>query len=180
MNYLKLVNQTRIAADKKNKTNDWVGIIIHHTDIGGRKVIDDSLWKKLMDGIAGWLTKADENYVSAHFQVGRFGEIYMLVDPKTHVAYHAGISSWFHPILRKVVTGWNAYSIGIEVLGDGNLHRYSEEQYLAIGALCKALLADFPTIDPRCITGHENIAPDRKTDPGKFFEWTKLFKLIFK
>lgn len=91
MKFLNLVQKTIIAADKKEKTSDWVGIIIHHTDVGGRKEIDTALWKKLMDGIAGWLTKADENYLSAHFQVGRFGEIYMLVDPRTHIAYHLSL-----------------------------------------------------------------------------------------
>lgn len=177
-----IVTEVKETPDKKAKTGDWVGIIIHHTDIGGRdpKKVDAALWKKLFEGITGWLIKADANYLSAHFHIGRFGECAQLGDPDLHICYHAGVSAYYHPILRKQATGWNSYAIGIELLGDGNLGEYSDEQYQKLAKLCAALVKRYPTIDPRCITGHENIAPDRKVDPGKHFKWRRFFADLYK
>ena len=178
-----VVTSLSAAADKKQKSpSPWVGIIVHHTDIGGRDPakVDKALWKRLFEGITGWLTKADDVYVSAHFHIGREGECAQLVDPDSHVAYHAGVSSYYHPIARKWLSSWNEYAIGIELLGDGNAGVYSSEQYATLAKLCAALMKRYPNIDPRCITGHENIAPTRKVDPGKFFDWQKFFTLLYK
>lgn len=181
--YDKLVDKIVDSPDKKPLPagHEWVGVIIHHTGIGDRDpdTVSPSKWKELWNGITGWLSKADNVYVSAHFHIGRQGEIAMLVDPKTHISYHAGVSSWFHPKLRKQVNSWNTYAVGIEVLGDGNKGAYSEEQYVACAKLTKALYEEFSSIDPRCITGHENIAPGRKTDPGRYFNWRKFFDLLY-
>lgn len=176
-----VITDTKISADKKSIINPkWAGIIVHHTDTGGRDLSkeSESFLRQFHKNIVGWLTKADNVYVSAHFQIGRMGEVTMMVDPETHIAYHAGQSSYFHPILRKAVTGWNNYSIGIELLGDGNIHEFSEAQYVKLAELCNALLADFPTISPFCVTGHENIAPGRKVDPGRFFDARKFFRSL--
>jgi N-acetyl-anhydromuramoyl-L-alanine amidase len=32
----------------------------------------------------------------------------------------------------------------------------------------------YPSIGPEQITGHEHIAPGRKTDPGPAFDWQRL------
>jgi AmpD protein len=177
MNFLKVVTKTLEANDKRAKTSDWVGIIVHHTGIGGKNN-DPGIWEKMQANVANWLTKKDDNYLSAHFQIGRFGEVWQLVDPRTHVAYHAGKSSYYHPKKRAWVQGWNEFAIGIELLGDGNLEPYSDAQYAALSQLCTALMSDFPTIEARCITGHENIAPDRKVDPGKLFQWNRFFSML--
>lgn len=177
-----LVSELSESPDKsaRGAGEPWVGIIIHHTDIGGRKEVSEALWRQLFRGITGWLTKADANYLSAHYHIGRFGECAQLVDPDTHKAFHAGTSSYYHPIKRVWASGWNSYAIGIELLGDGNMHSYSEEQYEKLSKLCAALMKKYPTIDPRCITGHENIAPGRKQDPGKLFNWRYFFEKLMK
>ena len=36
------------------------------------------------------------------------------------------------------------------------------------------LQAQYPSLKHGQITGHEHIAPDRKTDPGPFFDWKRL------
>lgn len=164
---------------RREKT--WCGIIIHHTDIGNRKEITDDLWSRLFQGVKNWLTTKDQNYVSAHYLIGRFGEVAELVNPETHEAYHAGKSSYWHPYHRRVVPDWNRYAIGIELLGDGNLHKYSEKQYEALIKLCRELMVKFQEIHPLAIVGHENIAypSGRKQDPGKYFDWSKLFKGIY-
>lgn len=175
-----LISQLTESPDKRARSNkQWIGITIHHTDIGGRKEVDEKTWRQLFKGITGWMTKADANYLSAHYHVGRFGECAQLVDPDTHVAFHAGTSSFWHPITRKWTSGMNDHMIGIEILGDGNLHAYSEEQYKKTAQLCAALMKKYPTINPLCIVGHEVIAPGRKVDPGKYFSWHKFYDLLY-
>lgn len=178
-----VVDDVREAADKRKKgPGPWVGLIIHHTDIGGRDPaqVTPDLWRRLYEGITSWLTKADENYVSAHFHIGRDGRCAQLVDPDSHVAYHAGQSAYYHPLERKWVSGWNDYAIGIELLGDGNRGPYSDEQYAKLAELCRVLMQRYPSIDPRCVTGHECISPGRKVDPGRHFNWNRFFTLLYK
>jgi AmpD protein len=160
--------------DRRPKKNDWVSIILHHTGLGDRKEIDEGLWAKLHRNIAAYLAKKDDAYVSAHFQIGRNGEITQIVNPDLYVAYHAGKSSFWHPALRRFVSGMNDYAIGIELLGDGNERPYSVQQYTSLGKLVASLMERYPTIQPHCITGHETVSPGRKADPGKYFDW-RLF-----
>lgn len=177
----KITDRKMAGADYKSISNpEWQGIVIHHTGISNRPLgsADEGYIRNLHINIANWLTKKDTNYVSAHYQISWFGEIWELVDPRSRIAYHAGKSSWFHSKHRKQVEGCNGYMIGIELLGDGNQHRYSDEQYLALSKLCNALMDQWPSIDPRSITGHENVSPGRKDDPGKFFDWKRLFRSL--
>ena len=37
-----------------------------------------------------------------------------------------------------------------------------------------------PNLPSLPVTGHEHIAPGRKTDPGPYFDWEKLFQSIGK
>nr|WP_256969604.1 hypothetical protein [Crenothrix polyspora] len=36
----------------------------------------------------------------------------------------------------------------------------------------------YPTLSPQHITGHSNIAPGRKTDPGDSFNWQRFFDAL--
>jgi N-acetyl-anhydromuramoyl-L-alanine amidase len=176
-----LIHHTLTASDFGTKRNPWIGILIHHTGIGERdpKSLPIEMWQKLNKNISEYLSRKDDKFLSAHFMISREGYISLLVDPDRYTAYHAGQSSWFHPEFRKVLSNMNDHMIGIELLGDGNRGPYSEEQYDALGKLCAALLQDYETIEPRNITGHENVSPGRKTDPGLFFDWRKLFNKIY-
>lgn len=166
--------------DRRVRPGDWIGIVIHHTGLGDRREITDSLWRTLQKNIAAYLARKDDVFASAHFQIGRFGEITQIVNPDHYIAFHAGVSTFWHPVRRKFVSGMNDFAIGIELLGDGNVREYSEAQYEALGRLCAELLERFPTIQPHCITGHEVVSPGRKSDPGKLFDWRKAFAAIYR
>lgn len=156
-------------------------IIIHH--IGSDK---GKLYS--VKGTLTWFTNIDvhknpstgkiENKVSAHYVLPRErhdgNDIYHLVKD-TDIAYHAGVSQWtVNDKLRKYI---NRYSIGIEMEGDGNLVDYTDYQYDVLTWVVKDLM-DRYDIREENIVGHEDIAPKRKVDPGKFFDWKKFRTML--
>jgi AmpD protein len=161
------------------KPDSWSAIVIHHTGLPDRWVEGESFWKVLHQSIVGWLSLKDSTYVSAHFQIGRRGEITQIVNPDLYVSFHAGVSSFWNPLRRQWTKGVNDFAVGIELLGDGNLVAYSDAQYDALAKLCNALMIRYQTIQPHCITGHECVSPGRKTDPGVLFEWRRFFKNLY-
>ncbi len=108
--------------------------------------------------------------VSSHVLVRRDGAVVQFV-PFTARAWHAGASS-FHG--RE---GCNDFSIGIELEGADDTP-YDDRQYSALTALVSALMTAYPDIDGRRITGHSDIAPGRKTDPGPAFDWLRLYDAL--
>ena len=82
-------------------------------------------------------------------------------------AWHAGASSW-HGRER-----CNDFSIGIELEGADDVP-YATAQYTKLSRLLKALARRYPIED---ITGHSDVAPGRKTDPGPAFDWSRLRRL---
>lgn len=176
----KKMDRTLEGHDKRPRNgNSWVGIVIHHTGIGNHKNPSESLWEKLYKNIGLYLAREDSNYVSSHYLVGRGGQITQIIDPYDFVAYHAGKSSFWHPLRREWVSGCNNHFIGIEILGDGNKQAYTTEQYSAVAKLSKELMKNFPTIQPNCIVGHEMVSPGRKNDPGIHFDWRYFYKLLY-
>lgn len=100
--------------------------------------------------------------VSSHFFIKRTGELIQFV-PTEKRAWHAGASSFMGR------EGCNDFSVGIEVEGT-DFVPFEPAQYKTLAALTKALAARYPQM--KNVTGHEHIAPIRKTDPGPFFDWT--------
>lgn len=100
--------------------------------------------------------------VSAHCLITRAGKViqYVSFDDK---AWHAGVSSY------QGVDKCNDYSIGIELEGADNI-LYTPEQYQTLALLTQALRQRYPHIENN-IAGHNDIAPERKTDPGEAFDW---------
>ena len=108
--------------------------------------------------------------VSAHVLVGRNGTVTQYV-PFDKRAHHAGISCY------RGREACNDFSIGIELEGTDD-SPFEDVQYTALIGLTRALLAHYPTLDRDRITGHSDIAPGRKTDPGSGFDWSRyLFAL---
>jgi len=105
--------------------------------------------------------------VSSHFLVRRDGQIVQFV-PCGKRAWHAGVSTWHGR------TRCNDFSIGIELEGS-DFESYTELQYAALARLTRCLKRSYRIRD---ITGHSDIAPDRKTDPGPFFDWDKFLKRL--
>lgn len=168
------------AADFRNRNQPWTMILTHHTGIGDRQgpEISDSLWETLYTNISAYLARKDNIYVSSHYVISRKGEIKELVDPSEHVAYHAGVSSYWNPIQRRWMKNCNDFSIGVELIGDGNKVPFTTEQYEAHARLNKYLMTLFPTI---CfLAGHEMVSPGRKDDPGKWFDYKLLHSLTFR
>jgi N-acetylmuramoyl-L-alanine amidase len=103
--------------------------------------------------------------VSAHYLIGRDGQIVRLVEEKDR-AWHAGASWWGGN------TDLNSGSIGIELDNDG-FEPFADAQ---IDALL-LLLADITQrydIPAANVVGHADIAPTRKVDPSARFPWRRL------
>ena len=66
----------------------------------------------------------------------------------------------------------NDFSIGIELEGT-DTDFFEDRQYQQLDLLINALQKTYPQISAN-ITGHSDIAPGRKTDPGTGFDWNKL------
>ncbi|MEW5757794.1 MAG: 1,6-anhydro-N-acetylmuramyl-L-alanine amidase AmpD [Pseudomonadota bacterium] len=108
--------------------------------------------------------------VSAHALIRRDGQIIQYV-PFHKRAWHAGVSCF------EDRTACNDFSIGIELEGTDTAP-YSEVQYARLIELTAALMRAYPGINPQRITGHEHIAPGRKTDPGPAFDWARYLGAI--
>jgi len=105
--------------------------------------------------------------VSSHFLIRRHGELLQFVSCLNR-AWHAGVSNW------KGRERCNDFSIGIELEGS-DFDAFRSEQYQTLKALIASLKQSYPI---QAITGHSDIAPDRKTDPGPYFDWTKIEDLV--
>ncbi len=103
--------------------------------------------------------------VSAHLLIDRGGRLTQFV-PFDKRAWHAGISC--HDGRERC----NDFSIGIELEG-GDEIPYSDAQYAALRNTTRTLLNHYPALSQQRITGHCDIAPGRKTDPGPAFDWTR-------
>lgn len=110
--------------------------------------------------------------VSSHYLVDAAPpRIYRLVDEDRR-AWHAGVSAWAGETML------NSASIGIEIvnLGDRVDPSYAPYPAAQIDAVV-ALVRDIQRrhgIKPHRILGHNDIAPQRKTDPGPRFPWRRL------
>lgn len=101
--------------------------------------------------------------VSAHFLIRRDGSLIQFV-PCNKRAWHAGISSWGKR------ERCNDFSVGIELEGC-DTEPFEATQYTILNRLLTTLKATYPI---QHIVGHSDIAPGRKTDPGPFFDWSKI------
>ena len=122
---------------------------------------DKSALKRLCDPVAE---------VSCHYYIDYSGNLLQLVKD-SDCAWHAGRSAW------KDIESLNQHSIGIEIANPGEDARrpYLETQYQTLEALLKKLIKEHQ-IKPEDVIGHSDIAPWRKTDPGKHFDWHLLEK----
>ena len=101
--------------------------------------------------------------VSSHFLIRRDGTLIQFVSCLDR-AWHAGQSCW------QGRERCNDFSIGIELEGDDD-SPFEDAQYATLNLLIARLTKKYPI---QSITGHSDIAPGRKTDPGPFFEWSRV------
>lgn len=101
--------------------------------------------------------------VSSHFYVRRGGQLWQFVSCDQR-AWHAGTSHW------RGRDNCNDFSVGIELEGlEGDV--FEPAQYEAVASLCAALAQHYPV---QAVAGHEHVAPGRKQDPGRGFDWAQL------
>lgn len=105
--------------------------------------------------------------VSSHFLVRRDGQVIQFVSCNKR-AWHAGVSAW------RGRSRCNDFSIGIELEGS-DFEPYTGRQYDALARLTRRLKRTYPIGE---IVGHSDIAPERKTDPGPFFDWEEYKKQL--
>lgn len=165
--------------NKRPENTEISAIIIHNislppdefeqTDSNGLHYVK-ALFTNSLDWDAHPYFKTIEGMqVSAHLFIERSGEITQLVSFEDR-AWHAGRSSY----LGKPEC--NDYSIGIELEGS-DYQPFTEQQYMALASAIAAIYKAYPKTR-RHLTGHSDIAPGRKTDPGDYFEWAKLRELL--
>jgi AmpD protein len=82
----------------------------------------------------------------------------------TQRAWHAGTSVF------NGRTHCNDFSIGIELEGT-DFEPFADAQYRSLNFVIDALIAAYPI---KAMLGHADIAPDRKTDPGPYFDWRRV------
>jgi AmpD protein len=105
--------------------------------------------------------------VSAHFLLRRDGELLQFVALDKR-AWHAGVSCW------RGREACNDFSVGVELEGD-ETQAFSDVQYAGLVALANELRRCMPLRD---IAGHEDVAPQRKRDPGPRFDWPRLLRAL--
>ena len=101
--------------------------------------------------------------VSAHLLIDRKGDVTQFVGFDAR-AWHAGRS------IFEGLAECNDFSIGIELEGEDD-RPYTDQQYQSLALVTQAIMQAYPNITPDRITGHCDIAPGRKTDPGSAFDW---------
>ena len=140
------------------KTRNIQSVVIHYTGM-----------RSLQSAVERLISKKYE--VSSHYLISRAGKIMQLVKDN-NIAWHAGISNWF------VFKNLNKNSIGIELENKGHQYGYQafpNKQIVQLIKILKILKRKFKIKNVN-ITGHSDIAPNRKIDPGEKFPWKKLYK----
>lgn len=108
--------------------------------------------------------------VSSHVLIRRTGQVIQYV-PFDKRAWHAGKSNY------QGRDRCNDFSIGIELEGTDDTE-YTAEQYQQLSEVIHILLQSYPNLSRDRITGHSDIAPGRKTDPGPSFVWTRMLGIL--
>ena len=103
--------------------------------------------------------------VSAHYLIGGDGTLWQMVREHDR-AWHAGAGEWHG------YSDINSRSIGIELDNTGT-HPFSNVQMNALEDLLRHLMARWPIL-PSGVIGHSDMAPGRKFDPGRRFDWQRL------
>jgi len=180
-----LVGVRRKPLPASGRTLSPIGLIMHATC---GDTVDSSI-----DG--------EPSGVGAHFYVERDGGITQACSCLMQIG-HAGFSTWKDPVTGDQLHNLNSYTLGIEIANaedealawarkqpgftsiqarhpnGGPVQEwecYPAAQIAAVIALTQAIIVRFPL---HFIAGHEQIAPDRRNDPGPAFPWEEFRKAV--
>ncbi|MEC8000086.1 MAG: 1,6-anhydro-N-acetylmuramyl-L-alanine amidase AmpD [Pseudomonadota bacterium] len=145
-------------------------IVIHSISLPPGKYnnsyIEDFFCNKLSVNENKYFESISDLKVSSHILIKRDGKIIQFV-PFNKKAWHAGESVF------KGRLNCNEFSIGIELEGCEE-DDFTQNQYRNLVNICLTLFKYYPEITRQNVVGHSEIAPGRKTDPGKNFNWEYL------
>jgi len=136
----------------------------------GSDYVEDFFLGKLDCSLHPYFQKLISVRVSAHVYIKRDGQLIQFV-PLDKRAWHAGLSEFAGK------SRCNDFSIGIELEGDVN-NPYTSAQYQRLAAVTAEIQQRYPLITQDRITGHSDIAPVRKDDPGPHFDWQHYFACL--
>lgn len=160
--------------DERVDKNDISGVVIHNISLPpgefGGGWIDDLFLNQLEPTAHPYFDAIADVKVSAHILVRRDGQLIQYV-PFHQRAWHAGVSCWDG---RECC---NDFTIGIEMEGCDD-QTFEPVQYQQLAELINSLIKVYPKLSKNRVTGHQNIAPGRKTDPGPYFDWDYLKNLM--
>ncbi|ROR05136.1 AmpD protein [Erwinia sp. JUb26] len=144
-------------------------LVIHNISLPpgefGGPWIDDLFTGQLDPTAHPYFADISHLQVAAHCLIRRDGEVVQYV-PFQQRAWHAGVSNY------QGRDACNDFSVGIELEGTDTLP-YTDAQYRSLHAVTQLLIAEYPAMALN-ITGHSDIAPQRKTDPGPAFDWARF------
>lgn len=103
--------------------------------------------------------------VSSHYLISEKGEVFHLVKEDMR-AWHAGEGQW------RGQQDVNSRSIGIELDNTGKTP-FSHPLMQSLEGLLQDIM-DRWSIPPHGVIGHSDMAPARKFDPGRRFDWRRL------
>ncbi len=148
-------------------------LVIHNISLPpgefGGPWIDDLFMNRLDPSAHPYFATIASHRVSSHLLIRRDGELIQYV-PLNMRAWHAG-ESCFNNQER-----CNDFSIGIELEGSDN-SEFTDAQYSTLADVTREIQRLYPAITTERITGHSDIAPGRKTDPGPKFDWGRYKEL---
>ncbi len=160
--------------DFRPNENDISLIVIHNISLPPNQFTGDYITQLFCNQLDpnehDFFKEIHQLRVSAHLLIRRTGHIIQYV-PFNRRAWHAGKSNY------QGRENCNDFSIGIELEGMDTI-AYTEQQYLKLTKVIQLLIKTYPYLNKNRITGHCDIAPERKTDPGKSFSWALLFQLL--
>lgn len=103
--------------------------------------------------------------VSAHYLIDADGALLSMVEEGAR-AWHAGAGEW------RGEGDVNSRSIGVELANPGD-RPFAEPQMRALERLLAGILQRHG-LGPQAVIGHSDMAPERKGDPGRRFDWRRL------
>lgn len=173
-----LLNEARFLAspnhDERPTESEISLIVIHNISLPpdqfGSDHINQLFTNCLCEDEHPFFSEISHLRVSSHILIRRNGEIIQYV-PFHKRAWHAGVSCF----RDKEVC--NDFSIGIELEGTDTT-TFCDIQYSVLAEVIKSLHQEYASLGRDKITGHEQIAPGRKTDPGPHFDWLTLSNAI--
>ena len=153
--------------DARPNAEDISLIVIHNISLppkqyGGNGVID-LFSNQLNPDEHPYYAEIAPLKVSSHFFIRRDGELIQFASCNDR-AWHAGASN------RQGRERCNDFSIGIELEGS-DFEAFEPMQYETLESLITSIKTRYPI---EAITGHSDISPGRKTDPGPYFNWSRI------